>query len=281
MRGSRASQAARATLAARLAGQLEQPAGLVEVAGVRPAHHVGHGHAARARRPAGAEPVAWPPPRTRRRRRPSRFGPAWPRPASRPSAARRTSPGRPPGATSRPAAAAPRSGSGRRPSTARAASARPRVAAARSSLTDVAITGPRHSSMAGTASPVVLPDWVGPTTSTEWRASVASRPPGSTRAAGTAGRAPAGTIGRRRRPAALGDPARSPSGRHLAHWAPPGHRAPAPGHRGAEPPPAGRRPVVRTRAAVATPARRRPGRIRHPIDAPAGRRRPAAARRRA
>ena len=54
-----------------LTGQLEQPAGLVEVAGVRPSDHVGHAHAARARRPAAAEPVAWPPPRTRRRRRPS------------------------------------------------------------------------------------------------------------------------------------------------------------------------------------------------------------------
>ena len=41
-------------------------------------------------------------------------------------------------------------------------------------MTDVATTGPSHSSSAGMASAVVLPDCVGPSTSTECRASVAT-----------------------------------------------------------------------------------------------------------
>ena len=64
--------------------------------------------------------------------------------------------------------------SSRRPSPARHGWQR----AARSPLTEVATTGPSHSKMAGTARPVVLPDWVGPSTRTECRASVAMRPTG-------------------------------------------------------------------------------------------------------
>src|SRR6516225_6356910 len=51
-----------------------------------------------------------------------------------------------------------------------------RVKPTRSAFTDVATTGPSHSKRAGMARPVVLPDCVGPRTSTEWRASVARRP---------------------------------------------------------------------------------------------------------
>ena len=40
-------------------------------------------------------------------------------------------------------------------------------------MIDVASTGPSHSLIAGTTSPVVLPDWVGPTTITEARSSAA------------------------------------------------------------------------------------------------------------
>src|SRR3954454_12380387 len=57
------------------------------------------------------------------------------------------------------------------PTRARAAN----VSRAASALTDVTSTGPSHSRIAGTASPVVLPDCAGPTTSTEVRGSPATR----------------------------------------------------------------------------------------------------------
>ena len=47
----------------------------------------------------------------------------------------------------------------------------------RSPFTEAATTGPCHSSRAGTASPVVLKLWVGPTTRSEWPASTATRRP--------------------------------------------------------------------------------------------------------
>src|SRR3984885_7623202 len=42
-------------------------------------------------------------------------------------------------------------------------------------FTLVAITGPRQPRMAGTTSALVLPDWVGPNTTTDWARSAATR----------------------------------------------------------------------------------------------------------
>ena len=51
----------------------------------------------------------------------------------------------------------------------------PTVCSSRSPFTLAATTGPVHPRMAGTANPVVLCDWVGPNTMTDWARSAATR----------------------------------------------------------------------------------------------------------
>ena len=51
----------------------------------------------------------------------------------------------------------------------------PTVSSRRSPFTLAATTGPSQPRMAGTANPLVLWDWVGPNTSTDWARSAASR----------------------------------------------------------------------------------------------------------
>ncbi len=160
------------------------------------------------RRRGNAAPGAWPPWRTRTRRPPSSRPPGplgTGRSPRRTPAASRLQP--PSGDHSSPAVPALPVGSMRqtRPRPARVAC----VSRSRSVFTLAARTGPGQPRMAGTASDVVLPLWVGPITTSDWPGSAATPAPGRT---------PPGKTPRRRRPAGTRS-ARTPQ---RAEVAPPG-----------------------------------------------------------